>query len=82
MQLLYTERFLRTTKKLPPQIQDDTIRAIGRIENPEVREPLHIYPLEGRLRGLSAITVNFAYHVIALVNESNIFLLDVAPREK
>jgi mRNA-degrading endonuclease RelE of RelBE toxin-antitoxin system len=82
MILHYTERFIRTTKKLPKHIQEDTIRAIDRLQKPEAREPLHVYPLDGRLRGLSAFTVNFAYHVIALANESNIFLLDVAPREK
>ena len=82
MTLHYTERFLRTLKKLPRHIKEDTFRALDRLQNPSEREPLHVYPLEGRLRGLSAITINFAYQAIALMKDGNIIMLDATQRAK
>jgi Flp pilus assembly CpaE family ATPase len=78
--LRYTERFLRTAKKLPSYIQEDLIRVINQIEHPSAREPFHVYPLEGRFRGLSALTVNFAYHAIVISSEEGVIFLDIAQR--
>lgn len=76
----YTERFLRTAKKLPRHILEDTAKAIDRLEHPSAREPLHVYPLEGRLRGLSSLTINYEYQAVVLANEGTIIFLDIAHR--
>lgn len=80
MLLRYTERFLRTVKKLPVDIQEDVIKMMDRLQHPAAREPFHVFPLEGRLRGLSALTINFAYHAIVISSEEGVIFLDVAPR--
>lgn len=78
----YTGRFLRTAKKLSRSVIDDLLRSIERLEHPSAREPLHVYPLEGRLRGLSALTINYEYQAIVIANEGGIIFLDVAHRQK
>ncbi len=82
MNICYTMRFLKTLKRLPGSVIDDVERCIGQIEHPQGREPLHVYPLSGKLRGLSAFTVNFAYHVIAISGEDRLILLDTVEREQ
>jgi mRNA-degrading endonuclease RelE of RelBE toxin-antitoxin system len=82
MNVCYTMRFLKTIKRLQPAIQEDVQKCIERIEHPQDRDPLHVYALSGRLRGLSAFTVNFAYHVIAIANDDTLILLDTVEREQ
>jgi len=80
MIMRYTERFLRTAKKLPTHIVDDITKSITRLQQPHEREPLHVYPMEGRLRGLSSLTINYEYHAIVILNEEGIIFLDIGHR--
>jgi hypothetical protein len=80
MNLLYTERFLRTAKKLPRPVIEDTVSAIDHLQHPSAREPLHVYPLEGRFRGLSSLVINYEYHAVVIANEGGIVFLDLAHR--
>jgi len=80
MNIRYTERFLCTAKKLPQAIQNDLIRVVNQIIHPAIRDPLHVYPLDGRFRGLSALSINFAYQAIVISSEDSIIFLDVALR--
>ncbi|HXK38089.1 MAG TPA: hypothetical protein VJ579_03405 [Candidatus Paceibacterota bacterium] len=80
MHMLYTVRFLRTAKKLPKHVIDDIIKSIEHLLHPQAREPLHVYPLEGRLRGLSSLTINYEYQAVVIANEGAIIFLDIAHR--
>jgi mRNA-degrading endonuclease RelE of RelBE toxin-antitoxin system len=80
MHMHFTERFLRTAKKLPRHIIEDTAKAIDHLLHPSAREPLHVYPLEGRLRGLSSLTINYDYQAVVIANEGAIIFLDIAHR--
>lgn len=80
MQLHYTERFLRTAKKLSRHVLDDLIKAIDHLQHPSAREPLHVYPLEGRLRGLSSLSINFEYQAVVIASEGGLIFLDVVHR--
>lgn len=78
----YTERFLRTARKLAHNVLEDTIKAIDHLQHPSAREPLHVYPLEGRLRGLSSLNINYEYQAIVIANEGGLIFLDVAHRNQ
>jgi hypothetical protein len=82
MNICYTQRFLKTLKRLPASVLDDVAHCVERLEHPRDREPLHVYPLSGKFRGLSAFTVNFAYHVIAIAGDDRLILLDTVAREQ
>lgn len=82
MIIRYTERFIKSAAALPSSVVDNISSAILEIEKPKKDSPLHVYPLEGRLRGLSAFTVNYAYHVIAVLNDEGIILLDIGEQEE
>ena len=76
MEFLYTARFLRSFKKLPPLIVDDCVRAVELFKKGE-RKELKFHKLHGKLNDLHSFSANFLYRIVVRVEKEAVYFMDV-----
>ena len=76
MEFLYTARFLRSLKKLPPLVSDDCVRAVEFFERGE-RKELKFHKLHGKFKDLHAFSANFSYRIVVKVVGKVVYFMDV-----
>ena len=77
MEILYTSRFLRSFKKLAPQIQEDAYAAIDDFKKDTNTPKLAFHKLKGKLSKYHSFSVNYSHRVILLKEKSNATFLDI-----
>lgn len=80
MKYFYTARFLRSLKKLLPELQDDVVHAVRLFEGGD-HEVLKLHKLKGRFGGFSAFSVNFSYRIIIKIEKSSTYYMDVGSHD-
>lgn len=76
MEFLYTTRFLRSLKKLPPLVADDCIHAVELFEKGE-RKELKFHKLHGKFKDLHSFSANFSYRIVVRVEKKVVYFMDV-----
>jgi len=76
MEFLYTARFLRSLKKLPPLVADDCLRAVALFEEGD-REGLGLHKLHGKLKDLHSFSANFSYRIVVKLEKKQVYFMDV-----
>jgi len=77
MEYLYTARFLRSLRKLPPAVQDDCYRTLVLFKNRKNEEKIKLHKLHGELKKYHAFSVNFAYRIIIKIDKEKVYFMDV-----
>ncbi len=78
---LYTQRFLRSLKKLPEGVQNDVILATERFKKKSEHQALRLHKLSGRMKKYHAFSANFNYRLIIEMKENDVYFLDVGTHE-
>lgn len=76
MEFLYTARFLRSLKKLPPLVVDDCVQAVELFKKGE-RKELKFHKLHGKLNDLHSFSANFSYRIVVRVEKKVVYFMDV-----
>ncbi|MEK7614138.1 MAG: hypothetical protein AAB428_00525 [Patescibacteria group bacterium] len=77
MEILFTARFLRSLKKLPPDIQDDCHRAIDIFRKQSGVEKVKLHKLHGKMSGLHSFSANFLFRIIIKKDKKKVYFMDV-----
>ena len=78
---LYTQRFLRSLKKLPEGVKNDVILATERFKKKSEHQALRLHKLSGRMKKYHAFSANFNYRLIIEMKENDVYFLDVGTHE-
>jgi addiction module RelE/StbE family toxin len=78
IKVIYTNYFLRSFKKLNPNLKDEVKEKIELFKNKENHQKLKVHKLQGKLAGRFAFSVNYSIRIIfKQEGESVTFLLEV-----
>lgn len=81
MEFLYTQRFLRSLKKIPPEVQEDVFDVIDRFRDKGNHEALRLHKLTGRMKKYHAFSVNFAYRIIIEITKEGVYFIDMGTHD-
>ncbi|XKT75457.1 MAG: type II toxin-antitoxin system YafQ family toxin [Patescibacteria group bacterium UBA2103] len=59
-----TPRFLKSFKKLHPDLKDEVRIAIKEFSDPSLHEKRKVHKLKGRMEGYYSFSVNYKYRVV------------------
>lgn len=80
--ILYKPTFLRSFKKLYPDLQDEVEEVITRLAHRKNHKTLRVHKLTGRLGGCWSCSVNYQYRIIfAYERKDAVVLLDVGDHD-
>lgn len=77
MEILFTARFLRSFKKLPPDVQDDCHRAIDIFKKQNGSEKIKLHKLQGKMRKFYSFSANFSFRIVIKKEKKKIYFMDV-----
>lgn len=81
MEFLYTARFLRSLKKLSPEIQSDIIASIEEFKDVKNHNQLALHKLQGKMKTYHAFSANFYYRVIIKIEKKIVYFADVGTHD-
>ncbi len=81
MEFLYTAKFLRSLKKLSPEIQTDVTSSVMEFKNKKNHQKLALHKLQGKMKKYHAFSANFQYRVVIKVDKETIYFMDVGTHE-
>ena len=81
MDFLYTAKFLRSLKKMPPEIQDDIISAVEAFKNKSNHKKLNLHKLQGSMKKYQAFSANFYYRVVIKIEKNIVYFMDVGTHD-
>ena len=81
MEFLYTAKFLRSLKKLSPEIQADVTSSVVEFKNKKNHQKLVLHKLQGKMKKYHAFSANFQYRVIIKIDKETIYFMDVGTHE-
>lgn len=81
MEFLYTAKFLRSLKKLSPEIQTDVTSSVIEFKNKKNHQKLALHKLQGKMKKYHAFSANFQYRVVIKVDKETIYFMDVGTHE-
>ena len=79
--LEYTERFLKTLKKLDKKDQEEVILRVELFENIENHKILKLHKLKGKLKDKYSFSVNYYVRIILVKNKNVWTLLDIGDHD-
>jgi len=83
VKLIYTNRFLKSAKKLPLKIQDKLGSKLEILQENPFNSLLHTKPLTGRLVGFYSFRITRDWRVIFLfIDSKTVKLINVAHRKE
>ncbi len=77
MNISYTSRFLRSFKKLSPQLQEDGYKGIDLFKNKNNHSKLSLHKLKGKLAKKYSFSINYSHRVILEISDDNAIFLDI-----
>ena len=77
MEFLYTARFLKSLKKLPPPIADDIYQAVEDFKKVTNHKRLKLHKLQGKMKKYHAFSANYEYRIIIKIDNKEIYFIDV-----
>ncbi len=81
MEFLYTAKFLRALKRLPPDIQNDIIYSINEFKDKNNHKKLALHKLQGNMRAYHAFSANFYYRIVIKKDKKKIYFMDVGTHD-
>ncbi len=81
MEFLYTAKFLRSLKKLSPEIQTDVTSSVIEFKNKKSHQKLALHKLQGKMKKYHAFSANFQYRVVIKIDKETIYFMDVGTHE-
>ena len=81
MELLYTARFLRSIKKLSPEVQNDILSSIEEFKNKKNHKKLELHKLHGKMKAYHAFSANFYHRVVIKITKEGVYFMDVGTHE-
>jgi mRNA-degrading endonuclease YafQ of YafQ-DinJ toxin-antitoxin module len=81
MEFLYTARFLRSLKKLLPEIQSDIFSSVEEFKNKKNHQRLELHKLHGEMKKYHSFSANFYYRVIIKMEKKKVYFMDVGTHE-
>ncbi len=81
MDFLYTAKFLRSLKKLSPDIQDDIISAVEAFKSKGNHKKLNVHKLQGNMKKYHAFSANFYYRIVIKVQKETVYFMDVGTHD-
>lgn len=81
MDFLYTARFLRSLKKLLPEIQSDITSSVTEFKNKKNYQKLAFHKLQGKMKKYHVFSANFQYRVIVKIDKNSLYFMDVGTHE-
>ncbi len=63
-ELVYTPKFVRLWKKLPPELREEVERCLAQLRKNPQHPPLKTHKLRGALKGFLSCSVNYRYRVV------------------
>lgn len=81
MEFLFTARFLRSLKKITPEIQIDIISAVEKFKNKDNHQKLNLHKLHGEMKTYHAFSANFYYRIIIKINKNKVYFMDVGTHD-
>lgn len=58
-EIVYTPSFIRSFKKLPPQLQDEVEATIQKLSDSKNHQALRVHKLSGKLKNFYSCSVNY-----------------------
>ena len=81
MELLFTARFLRSLKKLSPEVQKDVIASVEEFKNKKNHKKLGLHKLHGDMKAYHAFSSNFYHRVIIKISKTKVYCMDVGTHD-
>lgn len=81
MEFLYTARFLRSLRKLSPDIQEDILSAVEKFKNKKNHQALSLHKLQGKMKKYHAFSANFYYRIIIKIEKETIYFMEVGTHD-
>ena len=85
--LIYPESYIRKARKFlrkHPEMQGQYQKTLELIEVNPHHSSLRLHGLQGRLRGLSSVSINMTYRIVLelVIQDNDIILVDVGKHEQ
>ncbi len=71
----YSTRFIRTLRKLEPDLQDDVVEKVELLKSEANHKRLKVHKLTGVLKGVWSFSVNYRIRVLFAKPKKNVLLL-------
>ena len=76
MQVIYQNSFLRQLKKLPKDLQEETLEKISLFKKDPTNKQLKVHKLKGKFSGFSSFSVNYSYRIMFEIIDNNYHFLE------
>jgi mRNA-degrading endonuclease YafQ of YafQ-DinJ toxin-antitoxin module len=85
--LIYPESYLRKAKKFlgrHPEIHSQYQKTLELLELNPHHPSLRLHDLQGRLRGMSSVSINMSYRIVLemIIRDKDIILVDIANHDQ
>ena len=85
--LIYPDSYIRRAKKLlkkHPEIHNQYEKTLALLEINPHHPSLRLHGLQGRLKGLSSVSINMSYRIVLelIIVDSDIILVDVGKHDQ
>lgn len=78
LEIEYAPEFIRTWKKLPAHLQEESMECIEEFRNRKNHEKLKVHKLKGAMKGLYSFSVNYRYRIVFIfAGKGTAQLLDI-----
>jgi mRNA-degrading endonuclease YafQ of YafQ-DinJ toxin-antitoxin module len=81
MEFLYTAKFLRSLKKLSPEIQNDIISSVEEFKILKNHQKLNLHKLHGEMKKYHAFSANFYYRIVIKIEKDKMYFMDVGTHD-
>lgn len=81
MEFLFTSRFLRSLRKISPEIQKDIISATEEFGDKNNHKKLGLHKLHGEMKAYHAFSANFYYRIIIKITKNKVYFMDVGTHD-
>lgn len=72
----YSTRFIRTFRKIKPDLQEEIIEKVELLKNASNHKRLKVHKLTGKLKGIWSFSVNYRIRITFAKPKKNILVLE------
>lgn len=81
-EITFSPKFLKTVKKLKPNLQQEIIERVNLLKNESNHEVLRVHKLKGRLKGRYSFSVDYKNRIVFNhLDDNTIYLLNFGGHE-
>lgn len=72
----YSTRFIRTFRKIDPNLQEEIIEKVELLKDPSNHKRLKVHKLTGTLKGIWSFSVNYKIRITFAKPKKNVIILE------